>query len=140
MSTCCDNTQTPKAKRARCPENGELCPSVSMGTMFHHLTTPWRLTDLNSEYFFCEHSDCNVIYFNESGRIFLQSDLRTPVGLKTATAESMLCYCFGVTYGSAAADPKIREFVVQETRNKSCACEVRNPSGACCLKWFARSP
>jgi len=32
----------------------------------------------------------------------------------------------------------IKAFVVQQTKEKLCACESRNPSGRCCLADFKR--
>jgi hypothetical protein len=35
-------------------------------------------------------------------------------------------------------NPGTREFVVEQTKLKHCACEVQNPSGKCCLKDFPK--
>jgi hypothetical protein len=50
----------------------------------------------------------------------------------------MLCYCFGVTKADARSDPGIKKFVMAQTKLGLCACEMRNPSGRCCLPDFPR--
>jgi len=108
--------------------------------VLHHLARPWRAAAGGSSYFFCPEPGCEIVYFEAGGQVFGRSDLRTAVGVKAPAPEATLCYCFGVTYGAAEADPAIRAFVVNETRNKTCSCEVSNPSGTCCLKNFPRGP
>jgi len=46
------------------------------------------------------------------------------------------CYCFAVSVGSmcdAARSRELREMVTREVQAGHCACEVKNPKGACCL-------
>jgi hypothetical protein len=106
--------------------------------MLHHLVKPWQMDEGESTFYFCADPGCDVVYFEDGGRVFRVSDLRTRVGLKEPGEDATLCYCFGVTVGAAATDSGIRAFVVDQTRDKSCSCEVTNPSGMCCLKHFPR--
>ncbi len=56
----------------------------------------------------------------------------------------MLCYCFDIPeedYREAMRNEtgeEIRAFVVRQTAGKRCACDIRNPSGRCCLADFQR--
>jgi len=77
-----------------------------------------------------------VVYFGRDNSRVTQSELRTEVGVKTQSEQSVICYCFGVTYGDVRIQPEIKDFVIDKTRKNSCACETRNPSGKCCLKDF----
>jgi hypothetical protein len=46
------------------------------------------------------------------------------------------CYCFAVSVGAmsdAARSCQLREMVAREVQAGHCACEVKNPKGACCL-------
>jgi hypothetical protein len=61
-----------------------------------------------------------------------------------AIQNEALCYCFDITaikYVSAlkaqCAEP-IKNFVIQRTKTGECACEIKNPSGQCCLAHFKR--
>jgi hypothetical protein len=89
---------------------------------------------------FCAGADCLVVYFSEdSDAVFTTGDLRVRVGLKEREDPIPLCYCFGYDEadvreeiahtGGSAVPQKIAAMVKQGL----CACEARNPSGACCL-------
>jgi hypothetical protein len=89
---------------------------------------------------FCAGADCRVVYFVEDGgAVFTTDDLRVRVGLKEREDPLPLCYCFGfdeadvreeiARTGGSAIPQKVNAMVKQGL----CACETRNPSGACCL-------
>jgi hypothetical protein len=92
-----------------------------------------------SPYRFCVSPDCPVVYFSRD-RSFAIRDLRIRVGLKEKTGPIPLCYCFGFTEqavreeieakGSTTIPQRITAFI----KARLCACEERNPSGACCLR------
>ncbi|MDQ6957466.1 MAG: hypothetical protein Q9M21_09760, partial [Mariprofundaceae bacterium] len=54
----------------------------------------------------------------------------------------MLCHCFDISqsdYSKALQSKEsgaMKAFVIQQTKDKLCACESRNPSGRCCLADF----
>jgi hypothetical protein len=89
---------------------------------------------------FCPGADCRVVYFaKDIDDVFTTDDLRARVGLKEQEDPIPLCYCFGfdeadvreeiARTGGSAIPQKISAAVKQGL----CACETRNPSGACCL-------
>ena len=106
---------------------------VSSKTIKHHLKSPWMWKEKAQGYYFCSDPDCDVVYFGQD-----KSELRTQVGLKEPSENGLVCYCYGVTKKDAVNAPHIRQFVVQETKNKGCACESKNPSGKCCLASFPK--
>jgi hypothetical protein len=91
------------------------------------------------EYRFCPDPGCRVVYFAEGGPTFSTEDLRVRVGLKEKEDPVPLCYCFGfderhvreeiAATGTTTIPPQISALIKQGL----CACEARNPSGACCL-------
>jgi hypothetical protein len=112
-------------------------------TVLHHLKSPWQhdhqsSAQSNTRYYFCDDLNCPVIYFCDDNRTLYQSQLRTEVGIKSSAPQRTLCYCFGVNAAQAEADPKIRHFVTDQTQNRNCACDIRNPSGRCCLNTFPK--
>lgn len=139
MSDCCSSSlgEAPPRKH-KCPVNGIEYAEVPAKTIFHHLKRPWEWKEEEQRYFFCEDPACNVVYFGENGSTLLRADLRGMVGIKEMSPDSLLCYCFGISQQDAAADPSLREFVVEKTRLGLCSCDTRNPSGRCCLKDFPR--
>ena len=86
-------------------------------------------------FFFCENSECDVVYFNNVSNVYLQkSDIKERVGLKEKNSPRPICYCFGYFIEDVEKDGKR---VVQEINKKikelGCECEIKNPSGRCCL-------
>ena len=138
MQDCCSEAGTHKniPRTQPCPVNGRACRQVQIRTMFHHLQAPWKAGIVEQGYYFCADPDCEVVYFGQDGAIFKQSALRTRVGIKENKAESLVCYCFGVTRGEAEQDDSAREFVEQKTGESMCSCITSNPSGRCCLADF----
>ena len=140
MSDCCSGSccHNKADNTHRCPVNGKEYPRVSEKTILHHIKTPWLWQARYQKYYFCDDPDCEVVYFGQDGSVIEKSELRTAVGVKEKSGQSLVCYCFGITADEAATNPQTRKFVLKETREHVCECEVRNPSGKCCLKEFQR--
>lgn len=138
MSDCCATSCTTSSypKKHACPVSGGECGQVSPTTVKLHIKSPWAWSAKVQGYYFCSDPDCEVVYFGEDNSIITKSELRTEVGVKEKSDEALVCYCYGITKGVAKSDPHLRDFVVEETRQKHCACESRNPSGKCCLADF----
>ncbi|MFT4562914.1 MAG: hypothetical protein ACI9BW_002665, partial [Gammaproteobacteria bacterium] len=79
---------------------------------------------------------CDVIYFGQDDDTISIAQIRTVVGAKEKTENGLICYCFGISKREAAASSKTKAYVVKQTKDNECACEVRNPFGRCCLKDF----
>lgn len=90
-------------------------------------------------FFYCQTPSCEVIYFKPN-EIIRQKQLIKEVGLKDWTNPSTLCYCFNWT--KEKIEEEINEFgktnAIEDIREKmntiGCNCEIKNPSGKCCLK------
>ena len=122
-------------KKYKCPVNGKSYNSVSSTTILHHINEPWNWNNKQQGYYFCEDPNCSVVYFGEDDSIISKSSLRTEVGIKESNPKSLICYCFGVPKVESSSQ-EIKEFVIKNTQEKTCACTTRNPSGRCCLKDF----
>lgn len=131
MSDCCSTSHW---QRAQCPQCHNECREVASATMLQHLESPWLHTLATEPHFFCANRDCEVIYFALNGNRYTIGDLRPET--REAMARDMICYCYGINKTVAQNDPAAKTFVINQTRNKACACESRNPSGRCCLKDF----
>jgi hypothetical protein len=112
---------------------------VPLSTISKHIKKPWlwdkkKTTEIARQYYFCSTPDCHIIYFDENNTSIKQVDLRTLVGIKDPSRNSLICYCFGVTKNEAIKSPAAKEFIIRQTKEKVCACEHFNPSGKCCLK------
>jgi len=92
-----------------------------------------------ADYRFCADPRCDVVYFANHESRFSTADVRVPVWQKLPPGIRLVCYCFGESEASISAEVQLtgRSLAVQRIREHitagRCACEVRNPRGACCL-------
>jgi hypothetical protein len=99
-----------------------------------------------SQYYFCEAHDCDVVYFplRADAARFHRADLLVPVWPKDRGDDTPICYCFGVTRQQILEElarpqgPTAAQRIKAEVQAGNCACEVKNPSGKCCLGNLAR--
>ena len=142
--SCCDtsSSKSKHSKRHTCPENGKEYLQVPFSTVLQHIKKPWNIKDtVNKEqsYYFCSDPTCEVVYFSEDNAVIYKSALRTVVAVKENNDDAALvCYCFDITLKEAKNDSKLRQYVIEKTKNNLCACETQNPSGRCCLKDFPK--
>jgi hypothetical protein len=95
----------------------------------------------NDQYYFCEARDCDVVYFplDPQAPTFRREDLLVRVGAKEKADPIPVCYCFGFTRKdihdeiAEIGHSTVAELVTAEVRAGNCACEMKNPSGKCCL-------
>lgn len=86
----------------------------------------------------CRSADCPVVYF-APGITIEKAELRVPVNFKEQNYEGPVCYCFNHTFASLRAEIQAKghstaqAMISQEVKAGRCACEVKNPAGACCL-------
>ena len=80
-----------------------------------------------------------MVYFAGSER-FTTDEVRVPVYQKHPESQNVpVCYCFGHTPSSIRAEwlaigmSTVVADVTAGIQAGQCACEIRNPQGACCL-------
>jgi hypothetical protein len=140
MSNCCCPEKSPEIPAAaRCPESGSLGKAIERRTVKALLTETALQRLAASEYRFCPDSACDVVYFSLDGSHFTTSDVKVAVWQKLPVGARQVCYCFGESEasirveieatGASSAVARIRDHIAADR----CACDVRNPRGACCL-------
>ncbi len=138
MSDCCttkgNDQQTPK--RHTCPQCSKLYGEVPFKTILHHIKSPWDLPLKEQAYYFCNDPLCDVVYYGIDNSTIHKDLLRTKVGIKETSDDTLICYCFGVSKSEARDNSIAKAFVVKQTKNSLCSCATHNPSGRCCLKDF----
>lgn len=140
MSDCCKVAEPAEVADDRCQRCGEKGRRVLRETM-ESLLKPGSLERLADElYYFDRTPGCDVVYFsNEAGSYFEKDELKVRVGLKETGPPISLCYCFGHTAESvreeivATGRSTVAERITAEVQAGNCSCEVKNPSGRCCL-------
>ena len=140
MSSCCCPEPLPKSDAlVRCPASGSPGKTVARVTVKALLTEAALQRLPHGDLRFCPDADCDVVYFNADGVSFSATDVRVAVWQKLPFGARQVCYCFGESEasilaeielnGASAAVARIREHIAAGR----CACDVRNPRGACCL-------
>jgi hypothetical protein len=146
MSDCCSANASSRAPAvAVCPVNGARSKQVDLLTV-KSLVRQLPLGMPHAQYYFCEAQDCDVVYFalDSQAPIFRRTDLLVRVGVKETAHPIPVCYCFGFTRGNIhdeiaeTGQSTIAEQITAEVKAGNCACEVKNPSGKCCLGSVAR--
>ncbi|KAF3976893.1 MAG: hypothetical protein HFP77_09975 [Methylococcales symbiont of Iophon sp. n. MRB-2018] len=138
MPDCCPKTSSKPSQT--CPQCGSSSNSVKMRTLYHQLHFPENEKTLLNSPYFCSLPSCPVAYFSITGQTIATTQLKTSEEIK----KNKLCFCFDIDtdiYYSALGTERayyIKEFVIQRTKLNDCACEIRNPSGQCCLADFKR--
>lgn len=115
-----------------CGRPGRPVSRATVGALARLVVEAPRLA--GSHYRFCETPSCAVVYFAPEHSRIERHEVRVAVHQKDAGPEVPLCYCFGYTRARVAREGREAiTSVSQEVRARRCACDVRNPSGRCCL-------
>ena len=140
MDCCCSGVQMSKeTPQNACGECGEIGRIVARQTVVHHVKSEKLSSVGDEEYKFCSSPNCAVVYYAASGQVFTVDDVRELVTSKTSGNSRPLCYCFGFTEGFARREiaqtskSSVSKQVSRFIKEKLCSCEIRNPSGVCCL-------
>lgn len=145
MSGCCaDRCEGPAAtvQAGACPQcgkKGKPVPTLTVKSLVkdHNRVSP-------AAYLFCRTADCEVVYFSENG-LFRKAGLKVRVGIKETEDPVPLCYCFDYSHADIRREVEehgstdIAERIKREVQAGYCACEVKNPSGSCCLGEIMRA-
>jgi hypothetical protein len=110
-----------------CSQKGH---SVKEITLKQFIKKP--LSDYNG-FYFCKNPNCDVIYFNNTSNIYLKKEhINTKVGLKEG--KGLICYCFDYKVEDVKQNgQEIINQINQKIKEFGCECEIKNPTGRCCL-------
>ena len=131
MAQCCPSEPASDPVRP-CPVSGFSGEPVGWRTVAALTAGP---VPPKQAFWLCRDPTCEVVYFGSSEALISRRDLRTEPGFK-AGADGFVCYCFLHRREELAArgGANVFEEVQRRVKAGDCACEVRNPSGKCCLK------
>jgi Zinc binding domain len=140
---CCAPNATEGA--ASCPTCGRPGRSVSRATVGALARLEVEAQNLAARaYRFCDTPTCPVVYFAPEGVRIERDEVRVAVQQKDDGADVPLCYCFGYTRARLTRERDAAvAFISAEITARRCACDVKNPSGRCCLgdlRRFLRAP
>src|SRR5712692_11799886 len=123
-----------------CPVNGAPSKQVDLLTV-KSLVRQLPMGMPETQYYFCEAPGCDAVYFplDAQAPLFRHDDLIVRVGVKETADPIPVCYCFGFTRKNIQDEiaktgrSTIGERITVEVKAGNCGCEVKNPSGKCCL-------
>ena len=122
-----------KSRKRQCPHCQNTSWPVAMRTLLHHVQFPWNKDIKEDDFFFCDNPRCEMAYFSDDTQIE-----KVKLRAFQPQQQAMLCYCFGISIAAyqealvnEQAEP-INTFILDNTRDGLCACEIKNPSSRCC--------
>jgi Zinc binding domain len=148
MADCCSiNAKTENAPAVMaCPVNGARSKQVDILTV-KSLVRRLPLKMPNTQYYFCSSPGCDVVYFPLDAKApsFCRGDLAVRVGVNETDDPLPICYCFAFTRRDIwdeierTGTSSVAKLITAEIEAGRCACEVKNPSGKCCLGDIVRT-
>ncbi|MFQ5744476.1 MAG: hypothetical protein ACE5HV_12935, partial [Acidobacteriota bacterium] len=135
VESCCSVPEG-KAATASCPRSGHSGRSVDWLTVAA-LTS--GVVPPPQQFWLCRDPQCEVVYFGERGTMVTTTQMSVVPGFKQSSAEGLVCYCFLHRRGDIegelreTGDTTVPDRIAAEVKAGNCACEVRNPTGRCCL-------
>jgi len=144
MSSCCsaEGCEVPKDLANggnACPRCGAVGRPVGDETLLAILKPGHADGLLAVERRFCKTPSCAVLYYGADGRLVEKEATAVRVGVKETDDPVPLCYCFGFDRADVrrqvaeTGTSDIPARIAAEVKAGRCSCEVKNPSGQCCL-------
>jgi hypothetical protein len=125
---------------AVCPSCSQKGTSVDTQTVKAMLAVSLETLGESNVYHFCRTTDCPAVYFDVQDHFFTEAHLRERVHQKhPEAADVFVCYCYRHTPGSIRAElvqrgeTDVVARITAGTKSGTCACDIRNPQGRCCL-------
>lgn len=135
MSDTCYSVTASDQNASRCPASGSSGKPVNWVTVATLTIGP---VPAKQTFRLCRDAQCEVVYYGSAGTVITIEDLSVQPGFKDGS-DGLVCYCFlhrkaDIAHQlSETGETAVFESIENEVRAGNCACEVRNPSGKCCL-------
>jgi hypothetical protein len=114
---------------ARCPSCGIIGAEIPRRTVAAVSSVPLPAHQVLR---LCRTRDCPLVYYGEAGARIAATSLALLPAFKGG---DVLCFCF-LHRLSAAGNGQhaaLLEAIARRVRAGDCACDLRNPTGKCCL-------
>ena len=135
MSESCCSATPPDNASSGCPVSGSSGKPVDRTTVA--ALAKGRVPP-KQDFRLCRDAACEVVYYGSAGTVLTADDLTIHPGFKNGS-DGLVCYCFLHRKDDISrqlqetGQTDIFESIKSEVQAGNCACEVRNPSGKCCL-------
>ncbi len=134
-SESCCSVPPADSNASLCPEDGFAGKPVDFTTVAALANGP---VPPRQTFRLCHDAECDVVYYGSAGAVLTVSDLNVQPGFKSA-GDGLVCYCFLhrkddiARQLSESGETTIFDSIESEVEAGNCACDVRSPSGKCCL-------
>lgn len=135
MSESCCSVPAVESHGAPCPASGFEGNPVDWTTVAALTAGP---VPPRQDFRLCRDAECDIVYYGSAGAVFTTVDLNVQPGFKSGS-DGLVCYCFLdrkkdiARQLSESGQTTVFDSIKGEVQAGNCACEVRNPSGQCCL-------
>ena len=135
MRESCCSVPAAESDGARCPASGFEGRPVDWTTVAALTAGP---LPARQQFRLCRDAGCDVVYYGSAGTVLETGDLNVQPGFKNGS-DGLVCYCFLHRRADIARQlgetgrTDLFDSIQAEVEAGNCACEVRNPSGKCCL-------
>jgi hypothetical protein len=135
MSDSCCSVTPQDTGGSSCPANGFEGKRVDRATVA--ALAKGRVPP-KQEFRLCRDAECEVVYYGSAGTVLTLSDVSVQPGFKSSS-DGLVCYCFLHRKADIArqlaetGETDVFQSIKDEVQAGNCACEVRNPTGKCCL-------
>lgn len=125
--------------QALCPVSKVPGRPVPLATVRNLVRPDHESVADENQWFFCDQPDCDVVYFDASGKTITKDSLNIRVGVKERESPRTVCYCFNHTVESirdeieTAGQSTVVASIAARVNAGECRCELLNPKGVCCL-------
>ena len=121
-----------------CDTRGIKVKSITINSILRE--EKLNLVENDDNFYFCKNPDCEIVYFNNKKNLYFnKKDVKVRVGLKEKNPPIPVCYCFNITKEQIISEltekgnSKSIQYVKNMIKMGKCSCEVKNPTGRCCL-------
>lgn len=134
---CCEVKISNIFNCPRCNEKGKPVQLITVKSLL--LPKLINLISEKKDYYFCNGTSCDVVYFNDENEIYTKYDLKEKATQKFSGLDVKTCFCFNVTRGDivneleTTGDCKVLNLIKAKMKDPGCFCETFNPQGSCCL-------
>ncbi|MFQ5526929.1 MAG: (2Fe-2S)-binding protein [Thermoanaerobaculia bacterium] len=135
MSESCCSVSPADTGSSRCPASAFQGKPVDWTTVAALAAGP---VPPKQEFRLCRDTACEVVYYGSTGAVLTVTDLSVRPGFKDGS-DGLVCYCFLHRKSDIArqlrgtGETDVFDSIKSEVQAGNCACEVRNPTGKCCL-------
>ena len=116
---------------AKCPSCKKVGSKVGNNTILQHVKDISKIG--KGTYYYCHTCGCDVVYYSKE-EIFNTHMINKEIGFKDKSShDATICFCYNYLKDEML-EPALEGKINIRMNNYGSRCDLRNPSGQCCLK------